>query len=188
MNSNFGFTDGELQGVKIITPFYMEDNRGYFLKSLEKDIFREAGIEMDIYEDFESFSSKDVIRGMHFQTKAPQTKIVRVIRGKIIDVLVDLRKDSNTFGQYMKIELSEDNHLSVLVPAGFAHGFCVLSEVALVSYKCIGKYLKNYDTGIIWNDSEIGIDWGISNPIVSERDSKHMTFEQFKKTYGGLAD
>lgn len=186
MNSSFQFQDGELSGVKIITPFYVEDHRGYFLKSLERDIFREAGIEVDIYEDFESYSTKNVIRGLHFQTQNPQVKIVRVIKGKVKDVLVDLRRDSNTFGQSMQIELSEDNRLSVLVPAGFAHGFRVLSEEALVSYKCIGKYLSGFDTGIIWDDSDLQINWGIDNPIISKRDSEHMTFEQFKNKYGGL--
>lgn len=186
MNSNFEFKDGDIQGVKVIQPFYMEDNRGYFLKSVEKDIFKEAGIEVDIYEDFESLSKKDVIRGLHFQTQCPQVKIVRAIRGRIIDVVVDLRRESATFGQSMSIELSQDNHLSILVPSGMAHGFRVLSEEALVSYKCIGKYLKDFDSGIIWNDKELGIDWGIDVPVVSERDKEHMTFMQFKAKYGGL--
>ncbi len=186
MNSNFKFEDGELPGVKIITPFYLEDNRGYFLKSLEKDIFKEAGIKIDIYEDFESYSVRNVIRGLHFQTQNPQVKIVRAIKGSIKDILVDLRRDSDTFGQSMSIELSEDNRLSVLVPAGFAHGFLVLSEDAIVSYKCIGKYLANCDTGIIWNDDNLKIDWGIDQPIISKRDSGHMTFNEFKNKYGGL--
>ena len=186
MNSNFEFKDGDLHGVKIIKPFYMEDNRGYFLKSIERDVFKEVGIEADIYEDFESLSKKDVIRGLHFQTRCPQIKIVRAIRGRIKDVLVDLRKESATFGQSMAIELSQDNHLSVLVPAGMAHGFRVLSEESLVSYKCIGKYLKDFDSGIVWSDKELGIDWGIDEPVVSERDKKHMTFAQFKAEYGGL--
>ncbi len=185
-NSNFEFKDGELEGVKIIVPFYMEDNRGYFLKSIERDIFRNAGIEVDIYEDFESLSSQDVIRGLHFQTQFPQTKIVRAIRGKIKDVLVDLRKDSSSFGRSMEIELSEENHFSVLIPAGFAHGFRVMSKEALVSYKCAGKYYKEYDSGIIWNDKDLNIDWQIDNPVISLRDSGHMTFDEFKKRYGGL--
>lgn len=141
---------------------------------------------MDICEDFESLSKKDVIRGLHFQTKCPQAKIVRVIKGRIIDVLVDLRHHSVTFGQNMQIELSQDNHLGILIPAGMAHGFGVMSEEAIVSYKCIGKYLKNFDSGIIWNDKDLGIKWGIEKPILSERDCKHMTFVQFVKTYGGL--
>lgn len=184
--SDFVFEDTELTGVKLITPFYVEDNRGYFLKSIEKDIFQKVGIEVDIYEDFESYSTRNVIRGLHFQTQHPQTKIVRAVRGKIKDVIVDLRKGSNTFGNIMEVELSEDNHISVLVPAGFAHGFCVLSKDALVSYKCIGKYYKEFDTGIMWNDLELNIDWGIKNPIVSLRDTRHMTFKQFRIQYGGI--
>lgn len=186
MNSNFGFMDGELQGVKIITPFYAEDNRGYFIKSIEKDIFTAAGIDIDIYEDFESYSKRGVIRGMHFQTQKPQTKIVRAIKGKIRDVIVDLRKESESFGKVMQIELSEENHLSILVPGGFAHGFQVISEDALVSYKCIGKYLKEYDTGILWNDKDLNIGWEVDNPIVSERDSKLMTFKHFAEEFGGI--
>lgn len=186
MNSKFKFQNGTLEDVKIITPFYAEDSRGYFLKSIEKNIFQDFGISVDIYEDFESYSFKNVIRGLHFQTKNPQKKIVRAIKGRIMDVVVDLRKKSNTFGQSMQIELSDINHLSILVPAGFAHGFRVLSEDALVSYKCIGKYLPDYDTGIIWNDRELNIKWEIDHPVVSKRDSEHMTFLEFKNTYGGL--
>lgn len=186
MNSDFEFKDGELKGVKLISPFYTEDSRGYFLKSMERDIFKAAGIEADIYEDFESYSKKNVIRGMHFQTHEPQIKLVRAIKGKVKDVLIDLRRGSKTFGQIMQIELSEENHLSVLVPKGFAHGFRVLSEEALVSYKCIGKYLSKYDTGILWNDKDLEIDWGINNPIVSERDNQLMTFKQFEEEFGGI--
>lgn len=186
MGNNFEFVEGEFQGVKIIKPFYIEDNRGYFVKSYEKDIFVKAGINVEISEDFESFSKKNVIRGLHFQTRSPQTKIVRVIIGRIVDVLVDLRKQSDTFGQSMQVELSQDNHLGILIPAGIAHGFRVLSEDALVSYKCFGKYLKDFDTGILWNDKDLGIEWGIDNPILSDRDSKHMTFTQFLNIHGGL--
>lgn len=186
MNSKFDFKDGELPGVKIITPFYSEDHRGYFLKSIEKEIFKNAGIEIDIFEDFESYSSKDVIRGLHFQTQKPQGKIVRVIKGSIKDVLVDLRRSSDTFGKSMQVDLSDINRLAVFIPAGFAHGFCVLSESALVSYKCIGQYLPAYDSGIMWNDYDLNIDWGVDNPVISERDSKHMTFREFRDKYGGL--
>lgn len=186
MNTNFSIRELEIEGVKVITPFYMEDNRGYFLKSLEKDIFKEWGLNAEIYEDFESYSKKGVIRGMHFQTKNPQVKIVRAIKGTIRDVIVDLRKDSKTFGKYVDIILSDENHNSVWVPEGFGHGFEVLSEDAIVSYKCIGKYLKGYDTGIRWDDKQLAIHWETIEPIVSEKDAAAMTFQEFVDKYKGL--
>lgn len=186
MNTNFSISELAIEGVKLITPFYMEDNRGYFLKSLEKDVFKEWGLDAEIYEDFESYSKKGVIRGMHFQTKNPQIKIVRAIKGTIRDVIVDLRKDSPTFGKYVDVILSEENHNSVWVPNGFAHGFEVFSEDAIVSYKCIGKYLKGYDTGIRWDDKQFAIQWETKEPIVSEKDVAAMTFEEFVNEYKGL--
>lgn len=183
MDTKFEIADLSLEGVKKITPFYMEDNRGSFLKSIEKDVFKEWGLDVDIYEDFESYSKKGVIRGMHFQTRNPQIKIVRAIRGIIRDVVVDLRADSPTFGKYIDVILSDQNHSSLWVPAGFAHGFEVLSEDAIMSYKCIGKYLKGYDTGIRWNDEELNIQWETKNPIVSEKDANLMSFAKFQTQY-----
>jgi dTDP-4-dehydrorhamnose 3,5-epimerase len=177
--TDFDIKDAKIEGVKIITPFYREDNRGYFIKSIERDVFKRFGLDVDIFEDFETYSKKDVIRGLHFQTQKPQIKIVRAIRGKIFDVVVDLRKTSETFGMWEGFELSDQNHWIVWIPAGFAHGFRVLSDDAVVSYKCVGKYLKEYDTGICWNDPDIGIDWGIENPVVSERDARLMGFREF---------
>ncbi len=178
--------DGKISGLKIITPFYVEDNRGYFLKNVEKDIFNQFGIKMDIYEEFETYSKKNVIRGLHFQTCNPQGKLVSAIKGMILDVAVDLRKNSPTFGQWEGVLLSEKNHEAFWIPAGFAHGFKVISEDALVSYKCVGKFLAEYDTGIRWNDSDIGIDWGIDAPIVSTKDAGLMSLEEFVKKYKGL--
>lgn len=186
MNSSFKVMDMPLDGVKKITPFYMEDNRGFFLKSIEKQVFQDWRLDVDIYEDFESYSHRNVIRGLHFQTKEPQIKIVRAISGKIHDVVVDLRKNSPTFGKHLDVILSDENHDSLWIPAGFAHGFEVLSENALMSYKCIGKYLKGYDTGIQWNDKDIGIEWTTRNPIVSEKDSKLMTLKEFRNRFVGL--
>lgn len=186
MNTNFTVEDLPLEGAKIITPFYVEDNRGYFLKCVEKEIFENWGLKVDIYEDFESFSCKGVIRGLHFQTHNPQAKIVRAILGTIRDVIVDLRKDSETYGQYADVILSDENHEILWIPEGFAHGFEVLSDTALVSYKCIGKYIKEYDTGIVWNDPEIGIMWSTSIPIISDRDAGLMSFHEFKEKYRGF--
>lgn len=183
---NFEIKSARIEGVKIIQPFYVEDNRGYFLKSFEKDVFKSFGLKNEVYEDFESYSKKNVIRGMHFQTQNPQIKIVRAIRGTIQDVVVDIRKDSPTYGQWESFELSEDNHLALWVPAGFAHGFRVISDGALVSYKCVGKYLAGYDSGIRWDDTKLNIDWNGIEPIVSERDNQLMTFKEFTEEYGGL--
>lgn len=186
MNSKFNFEDTTFDGVKIITPFYLEDNRGYFLKSIEKDIYKSMGLNVDIFEEFESYSNKDVVRGLHFQTKNPQVKIVRAVVGSVLDVVVDLRKGSKTFGKWLAFELSDTNHKMLWIPAGFAHGFKVISEYALMSYKCIGKYEKEFDTGIVWNDKDINIEWNVKNPIISERDSKLITFKQFVQEYEGL--
>lgn len=180
---DFNIQDLSIQGVKIISPFYVEDERGSFLKSFEKDLFTKWKLDVDISETFETTSKQGVIRGLHFQTNNPQVKIVRTIQGTIRDVIVDLRKDSATFGNYIDVILSEENHQSLLVPRGFAHGFEVLSPKAVVSYVCIGKYLKEYDTGIKWNDKELNIDWKTDKPIVSEKDSKLMSFAEFKRKF-----
>lgn len=186
MNTNFTIKNLPLEGAKSIIPFYVEDDRGFFLKCVEKDIFENWGLKLNIYEDFESLSHKGVIRGLHFQTHKPQTKIVRTIFGTIRDVIVDLRKDSATFGQYTDVILSDTNHEILWIPEGFAHGFEVLSDTALVSYKCIGKYLKEYDTGIVWDDPEIGIKWSTFNPIISKRDAGLMSFHEFKEKHRGF--
>lgn len=167
-------------GLKIIEPFFVSDNRGYFLKSFEKNIYSQLGLENELVEVFESYSKKDVIRGLHFQTINPQIKIVRAVTGCVLDVAVDVRKDSPTFGKWNLVELSADNHLSYYIPRGFAHGFRVLSEEAVVSYQCIGPYEKGSDTGIVWNDKLLNIDWGTDVAIVSDRDKALMTFDEYK--------
>jgi len=186
MNLKFEIQNLMMEDVKIITPFYMEDDRGYFLKSFEKELFRSLGLQIDIYEDFESYSKKNVLRGLHFQICQPQKKLVRVIKGEIHDVIVDLRKNSKTFGKSMDIILSEDIHNMLWIPAGFAHGFEVLSTEAIMSYKCFGKYLKEYDSGIRWNDADLSIQWQTSKPILSEKDAALMSFQEFKEHYFGL--
>ncbi|MDF2537575.1 MAG: dTDP-4-dehydrorhamnose 3 [Herbinix sp.] len=181
--SDFKVKELELEGVRLITPFYREDSRGYFLKSLERDVYQGLGLSAEIYESFESYSKKNVLRGMHFQTQNPQIKLVRVIVGTIYDVILDLRKDSPTFGKWRGIELTDQNHLCLWIPAGFAHGFRVISEAAIVSYQCIGKYLSDCDSGIKYNDPNIAIDWGAGEPIVSEKDNRLQSFEEFIRKY-----
>lgn len=187
MCQNFEKKETVMEGVYFFTPFYRADKRGSFLKSIEKDIFKDMGMEIDVQEDFESYSKKNVIRGIHFQTKNPQIKLVRAIKGKVMDVIVDLRRGSQTFGKSHSFILSDKNHYTLWIPAGFAHGFRVLSEEgAIMSYKCIGKYEKGFDSGIVWNDKDLAIDWGIDCPILSERDANQQTFRDFIKLYGSL--
>lgn len=186
MSNKFSCMNLEIEDVKLIKPFYLEDERGYFLKNIEKDIYKDWGLEVEVYETFETYSKKGVIRGLHFQTKNPQAKIVRVIKGEIRDVVVDLRVDSKSFGKHIAVKLSEENHNILWIPQGFAHGFEVLSEDALVSYVCIGKYLKEYDTGIVWNDVDLDISWETKNPIVSEKDASLQTLNMFRKDVGGI--
>lgn len=181
MANNFAIHDVGM-GLKMIESFYVEDNRGYFLKSFEKNVFKELGVENELAEVFESYSKKDVIRGLHFQTVNPQIKIVRAVTGKVLDVAVDIRKDSATFGKWHAVELSAENHCSFYIPRGFAHGFRVLSGDTIVSYQCIGQYEKGSDTGIVWNDKDLNIAWGIENPIVSVRDQELMSFEEYRKS------
>ena len=179
MNTPFDITPAALPGVYTITPFYAEDQRGYFLKSIERDVFARFGLSLDIHEDFETYSRKDVIRGLHIQTRDQQIKIVRAVCGSVLDVVVDIRPDSAFFGKWFSIILSQDNHTAIWVPAGFAHGFRVLSEIAIVSYKCIGRFLPDFDSGIRWNDMDIAIQWGIDKPILSEKDASLPLFRDY---------
>ena len=182
--TSFAFEKMNIPGAYLVTSFFSEDNRGSFVKSFEKDIFAENGIEFFCNEDFISHSTKNVIRGMHFQTYHPQAKLVGVISGKVYDVIVDLREDSPTFGQWQGVYLSAQNRQSLLIPRGCAHGFISLSDDSVVSYKCDGKYDKETDTGIMFNDPDIGVVWpimDISDAVVGARDQKQMSFAEFKQ-------
>jgi len=185
----FSIKETGIEGVKLISPFFVKDSRGYFIKSFENDIYKSYGLDLRFSETFETRSCKNVIRGLHFQTVDPQDKLVSVSIGKIYDVVVDLRKDSPTYGKWEGFELSEEKMMALYIPAGFAHGFLSQSDISIINYKCCGKYLKEYDTGIIWNDKLLGIDWPIDDyksVIISSRDSSLMTFEDFNKKYSGL--
>lgn len=175
-----------MNGVYLINSYSTEDSRGYFVKDFEKEIFAQNGLDIDIYESFESFSLENVIRGLHFQTNEPQAKLVRAITGEILDVIVDLRDGSDTFGKWERFYLTERKRKSLFIPKGFAHGFCVLSKTAIVSYKCVGKYHSGTDSGIVWNDEDLSINWEVQNPIISERDSALMTFKDFIKDFNAL--
>ena len=181
---NFKFSQLGMNGLFLIEPFFVEDERGYFLKSYEKRIFSDNGIKTDVFEAFESMSAKNVIRGLHFQTDNPQSKIIRCVSGKIFDVAIDLRKNSPTFGEWRGEFLSAENRYSMFIPAGFAHGFLSMSDKSITQYTCSGEYSKGSDTGIIFNDTDIGIEWPHADGryIVSERDKCLQTFENFSKS------
>jgi len=169
----FEFIETKLKDVYIIKPTVFGDNRGYFMETYSKRDFFEAGLTMEFVQDNESKSKKGVLRGMHFQTKHTQGKLVRVTEGEVFDVAVDLRKGSPTYGMYQGVLLTAENKKQFYVPEGFAHGFLVVSDVAVFSYKCTDYYAPEYDSGILWNDEEIGIDWpldGITEILLSEKD------------------
>ena len=170
--TDFAFERLELEGAYLIRGFYAGDQRGGFTKSFEKDRFAENGIDFTLNETFASQSMKNVIRGLHFQTHGPQAKLVSVLSGRVWDVIVDLRPQSPTFKQWVARELSAENHLGFYIPRGFAHGFASLEDHTVMLYQCDGKYDRETDTGVRFDDPELGIAWPIdeTKAIHSERD------------------
>lgn len=169
----FKFIETKLKDVYIIEPTVFGDSRGYFIETYSKRDFFEAGLTMEFVQDNESKSKKGVLRGMHFQTKHTQGKLVRVTEGEVFDVAVDLRYGSPTFGMWEGVLLSSDNKRQFYIPEGFAHGFLVVSDVAVFNYKCTDYYAPEYDSGLLWNDEEVGIEWpldGIDEIFLSEKD------------------
>jgi len=170
---NFNFIDTKIKDLYIIEPTVFGDERGYFMETYNKNAFFEAGLTMEFVQDNESKSKKGVLRGLHFQTKHTQGKLVRVTQGEVFDVAVDLRKGSPTFGQWEGVILSERDKRQFYVPEGFAHGFLVLSDEAVFNYKCTDFYAPEYDCGLLWNDETVGIQWpldGIDELLLSEKD------------------
>lgn len=159
-----------LPEVKIIIPKIFNDERGHFFESYQEDKFKEIGIPFYFPQDNHVFSRKNVIRGLHYQLIKPQGKLVRAIHGEILDVAVDIRKGSPNFGDHISVRLSEKNKKMLYVPEGFAHGYSVLSEECIVSYKCTNVYNIKNEHGIIWNDSNLDITWEVDNPIISSKD------------------
>ena len=175
----FEFQKTSIEGVYVITPKVYGDKRGYFFESYNKKDFLNAGINIDFVQDNESKSHRGVLRGLHFQKKYPQSKLVRVVNGEVFDVAVDLRKDSKTFGKYESVILSEENQKQFLIPKGFAHGFLVLSDEAKFVYKCDDFYHPEDEGGIIYNDPDININWPfLDNIELSEKDKKHSSFKE----------
>ena len=173
-----------IEGLYVLKPTVFEDNRGFFMESYNKKDFEEIGIPNEFVQDNHSKSSKGVLRGLHFQKQYPQSKLVRVIKGEVYDVAVDLRKNSQTYGKYYGVILSEENKLQFFIPKGFAHGFLVLSVEAEFVYKCDDFYHPGDEGGLIWNDKTIHINWplekvgGEQHLIQSEKDTKWPSFEK----------
>ncbi|MBX4270548.1 dTDP-4-dehydrorhamnose 3,5-epimerase [Clostridium estertheticum] len=169
----FNFIETKIDGVYIIEPKVFGENRGYFMETYNKNDFFEAGLKMEFVQDNESKSKKGVLRGLHFQTKHTQGKLVRVTKGQVFDVAVDLRKGSSTFGKWEGVILTDENKKQFYVPEGFAHGFLVLSDEAVFNYKCTDYYAPKYDSGVLWNDEDIAIKWpldGIDEILLSDKD------------------
>lgn len=171
------FTTTSLAGVIEVSPRIFEDSRGYFFESYNQKVFQDNGIPEEFVQDNQSFSTKGVVRGLHYQRDPfAQGKLVRVIRGAVLDVVVDIRPDSPTYGQWLSFLLTEENQKMVYVPTGFAHGFSTLED-AVFSYKCTNFYDKASEGGIIYNDPELAIDWQVSDPVVSEKDLELPSFK-----------
>ena len=165
-------TEKSIPGVLLIEPMVFEDDRGFFLETYHEKKYPEAGIDKPFVQDNHSHSCRGTLRGLHYQLKHPQGKLVYVIRGEIFDVAVDIRRGSTTFGQWTGTILSEKNKHQLFIPEGFAHGLCVISETADVLYKCTDLYAPGDEYGILWSDPVIGVDWPVENPVLSEKDAE----------------
>jgi dTDP-4-dehydrorhamnose 3,5-epimerase len=180
----FEFEECEIHSVLLIKPKVFFDERGFFLETYKKSSFREAGIKEDFNQDNFSFSKRGVLRGLHLQRKPKsQSKLVRCVKGEILDVIVDVRANSNTFGKWLSFLLNDVNQHILYVPDGFLHGFVVLSENAIVHYKASCEYCVNCEDGVVWNDKTLDINWRIKDPIVSDKDKllkKFIDFEAYQ--------
>lgn len=178
--SNFTFVKTEIEGVFVVDTKTYGDNRGYFMETYKKSDFDAAGLKYDFVQDNQSSSRKGVLRGLHFQKNFPQAKLVRVLKGEVFDVAVDLREGSATYGKYVGVLLSEENKKQLMIPRGFAHGFMVVSDYAEFAYKCDDFYHPEDEGGIMYNDPDINIDWPLKEGIIlSEKDKNNMSFSEF---------
>ena len=174
------FESTTLPGVIVITPKIFRDERGFFMETYRENIFRqELGVDPEFVQDNHSRSMKNTLRGLHFQWDPPMGKLMRVTVGSAFLVAVDIRKDSLTLGRWFGLEASAENHKQVWAPAGFARGFCALTEVAEVQYKCTGIYNAACESGLRWDDPEIGIQWPVAEPLLSDKDSSAQTLAQW---------
>ena len=177
-------TKTDIQGLIIIEPQIFKDSRGCFFESWNAKKFKQLGTSEDFVQDNQSVSSKGVLRGLHFQNPPyAQAKLVRVIKGSVLDVAVDLRKNSPTYGKHVSVILSEQNNKSFFIPKGFAHGFLSLEDNTVFNYKCSDYYNKESEGSLLWNDEDLKIDWQIDNPLVSEKDLQADLFKNFKTKF-----
>ena len=177
-------TKTDIEGLIIIEPQIFKDSRGFFFESWNAKKFKQLGINEDFVQDNQSVSSKGVLRGLHFQNPPyAQAKLVRVIEGSVLDVAVDLRKNSPTYGMHVSVILSEQNNKSFFIPKGFAHGFLSLEDNTVFNYKCSDYYNKESEGSLLWNDEDLKIDWQIDNPLISEKDLQADFFKNFKTKF-----
>lgn len=185
-SGNFTFTPTSIDGVIIVDNKQYGDARGYFMETYKRPDFVAGGIDVDFVQDNQSSSTQGVLRGLHFQINHPQSKLVRVLQGKVFDVAVDLRPGSSTFGQWEGVELSGENHRQLFIPRGFAHGFYVMSESAIFAYKCDDVYHPNDEGGLPWNDPDIAVDWPLVEGVplnLSEKDQHHQSFAAYTTSH-----
>ena len=182
--SQIKVTKCPIEGLYVIEPAVHGDHRGYFMETYSRRDMLEAGLDMEFVQDNQSMSRKGVLRGLHFQKTHPQTKLVRVLKGEVFDVAVDLRKGSATYGKWVGVTLSEENKKQFLIPRGFAHGFVVVSDYAEFAYKCDDFYHPEDEGGLIWNDPDIAIRWpDVGEILLSEKDKKNPTFAESKMVF-----
>jgi dTDP-4-dehydrorhamnose 3,5-epimerase len=170
----------KLDGVVLVEPEVLGDERGFFIETFSRDTWRELGVDADFVQHNHSRSVKGTLRGIHFQTKPGQAKLIRCGRGEILDVAVDLRRGSPTFGQWEGHVLDDQTHRQLYVPVGFGHGFCVLSDIADVAYQVSSYYDPATESGIAWNDPGVGVDWQVADPLLSERDKSAPTLAEVR--------
>ncbi len=173
-----------MPGLKLIEPTVFEDQRGYFYESYSQQKFKDLGIDVDFIQDNQSMSQAGVVRGLHFQAPPhAQDKLIRVIKGSVLDVAVDIRKGSPTYGQAYSVEVNESNKLQLFVPKGFAHGFATLADETIFFYKCSNLYNKPSEGGVLWNDPALSIDWRVETPILSEKDHLNPKLSDFESPF-----
>jgi len=173
-----------IEGLKVIQPAVFGDHRGYFMESYNEAKFAAAGLPTHFVQDNQSLSAKNILRGLHFQAPPfAQGKLVRVIKGAVLDVSLDIRKNSATYGQHFAIELNETNKTMLWIPPGFAHGFLTLADETIFSYKCTGLYNQSSEGGLLWNDPDLGINWRIENPVLSQKDELLSKLADFNSPF-----
>ena len=178
----------KLKGTFEITLKPLGDHRGFFMRTFDHDIFKKSKLDRQwVQENHSKSSTKGIIRGLHFQLPPhAETKMIRCIKGAVLDVFVDLRKGSSTFGQWDSIELSEENKKMIFIPRGFAHGFCTLTDISEVVYKVDNYYTPSHEQGLLWSDTDVNIDWPTTSPVLSDKDQKNLTLKDFINKFSAL--